>query len=110
MVLSSKIPLSAWMTLLVLGSADLITTASEIMVIPAIPDIISDFEITYSTSSWILSSYLISGAVMTPIAAKLSKIYGKKQVLLVLLGLYVIGTLSAGFATSMVSLTAARII
>jgi MFS family permease len=95
---------------LVLGSADLIATASETMVIPAIPDIISEFEITYSTSSWILSSYLISGAVMTPIAAKLSKIYGKKEVLLVLLGLYVIGTLSAGFSTSMLSLTAARII
>jgi MFS family permease len=80
------------------------------MVIPAIPDIISDFDITYSTSSWILSSYLTSGAVMTPIAAKLSKIYGKKNVLFVLLGLYIIGTLAAGFSTSMLSLTAARII
>jgi MFS family permease len=79
------------------------------MVIPAIPDIISEFEITYSTSSWILSSYLISGAVMTPIAAKLSNIYGRKKILLVLLGLYIIGTVSAGFSTNMLSLTAARI-
>ena len=80
------------------------------MLIPGIPDIISDFGISYSTSSWILSSYLISGAVMTPIAAKLSKIYGKKPVLLVLFGLYVIGTVTAGFATSMLLLTAAIII
>ena len=108
--MSSKIPLSAWITLFVLGSADLISTASETMVIPAIPDIIFDFGITYSTSAWILSSYLISGAVMTPIAAKLSKIYGKKKILFVLLGLYIIGTLSAGFSTSMLSLTASRII
>lgn len=109
-VLSNKIPLSAWISLFVLGSADLISTTSETMVIPAIPDIISDFDITYSTSSWILSSYLISGAVMTPIAAKLSKIYGKKKILLVLLGLYIIGTLAAGLSTSMLSLSAARII
>jgi MFS family permease len=108
--MSSKIPLSSWITLFVLGSADLISTASETMVIPAIPDIIFDFGITYSTSAWILSSYLISGAVMTPIAAKLSKIYGKKKILFVLLGLYIIGTLSAGFSTSMLSLTASRII
>lgn len=47
---------------------------------------------------------------MTPIAAKLSKIYGKKPVLLVLFGLYVIGTVTAGFATSMLLLTAAIII
>lgn len=46
---------------------------------------------------------------MTPIAAKLSNIYGRKKILLVLLGLYIIGTVSAGFSTNMLSLTAARI-
>ena len=52
------------------------------MLLPAIPDIIRDFHINYSTSSWILTAYLISGAVMTPIAGKLSDIYGKKKILI----------------------------
>jgi MFS family permease len=49
------------------------------------------FHINYSTSSWILTAYLISGAVMTPIAGKLSDIYGKKKILLIIMATYTIG-------------------
>lgn len=107
---NNMIPRSAWIILFILGSIDLISTASETMIIPAIPDIIEDFGLTYSNSSWILSSFLISGAVMTPIAAKLSIIYGRKKVLLLLIMLYIIGTLSAGFSPNMVFLIISRII
>lgn len=51
---------------------------AETMIIHAIPDLINDFEISYSTSSLILSTHLIAGAAATPIAGKLSDIYSKK--------------------------------
>ena len=51
----------------------------ETMLIPAIPYLINDFEISYNTSSWILTAYLVAGAVMTPIIGKLSDVYGKKR-------------------------------
>jgi MFS family permease len=50
---------------------------AETMLIPAITDIIQDFQVSYSMSSWILTTYLVTGAVTTPIAGKLSDIYGK---------------------------------
>lgn len=106
----NKIPQIAWFTLFILGSVDLISTAGETMIIPAIPDIINEFNITYSDSSWILSSYLIAGAVMTPVASKLSIIFGKKEILLTLMILYVIGTLLAGFAMNFSFLIVARVI
>jgi MFS family permease len=81
----AKIKQSPWMTLAILSSIGLITMYAETMLLPAIPDIIRDFHINYSTSSWILTAYLISGAVMTPIAGKLSDIYGKKKVLLIIM-------------------------
>ncbi|MBI1829233.1 MAG: MFS transporter [Thaumarchaeota archaeon] len=81
----------------------------ETMVLPAIPDFIKDFGISYNTSSWILSSYLIAGAVMTPIAGKLSDIYGKKKILLIVMMIYSAGILAGGFANSLPSLLAARI-
>ncbi|SRR5215204_2806379 len=74
-----KIPKKTWLTLAILGSSLLITMYGETMLLPAIPDIIRDFNITYSTSSWILTAYLVAGAVMTPIAGKLSDIYGRKK-------------------------------
>jgi MFS family permease len=44
----------------------------ETMLLPAIPDIIRDFKISYNTSTWILTAYLISAAVMTVIDGQLS--------------------------------------
>src|SRR5215212_6843472 len=66
----SNITRSAWTTLVILSCLGLITMYGETMVLPAIPDFIRDFNIQYNTSSWILSSYLIAGAVMTPIAGR----------------------------------------
>ena len=62
------------------------------MLLPFISDIIRDFDISYGPNpSWILTAYLISGAVMTPIAGKLSDIYGRKKMVLVIFIIYIIG-------------------
>jgi MFS family permease len=70
---------SGWKTLIILSCLGLIVMFDETMILPAIPDFIRDFNISYSTSSWLLSAYLIAAAVMTPIGGKLSDIYGKKK-------------------------------
>jgi MFS family permease len=80
------------------------------MVIPAIPDLIKGFHISYSMSSWILTAYLITAAVMTPIAGKLSDIYGKKKVLLIIMIVYAVGVSVAGFATNIYFMLVARTI
>src|SRR3712207_4461171 len=99
---------SAWITLAILSCLGLITMYGETMVLPAIPDFIQYFNISYSTSSWILSSYLIAGAVMTPIAGRLSDIYGKKKMLLIVMAVYSTGILAGGFANSIEFMLAAR--
>src|SRR5688572_25822756 len=101
---------SAWTTLVILSCLGLITMYGETMVLPAIPDFIRDFNISYNTSSWILSSYLIAGAVMTPIAGRLSDIYGKKKILLVIMVIYAIGVSIAGFASDVYFMIFARAI
>jgi MFS family permease len=81
---------------------------AETMLVPAIPDLINDFNISYSTSSWILTTYLITGAVMTPIAGKLSDIYGKKKILLIIMIFYTTGVSIAGFSTNIDFMLMAR--
>jgi MFS family permease len=80
------------------------------MLLPAIPEIMQDFSISYGTAAWIFSSYLIVAAVMTPIAGKMSDLYGKKKVLLVLLTMYAAGIAAGGFADNISFLLASRII
>src|ERR671918_2284856 len=95
-----KIPASSWTVVIILSSVATMVLYAETMLIPAIPDLINDFNISYSTSSWILTTYLITGAVMTPIAGKLSDIYGKKKILLIVMLLYTTGVSIAGFSTN----------
>ena len=83
-----KIPFYAWKVLGVLSLVATMVMYAETMLIPAIPDLIKDFGTSYSMSSWILTAYLVSGAVMTPIAGKLSDIYGKKKILLAIMAIY----------------------
>ncbi|KAA2283126.1 MFS transporter [Candidatus Nitrosocosmicus sp. SS] len=70
-----------WILLAILGSIAIVVEYAETMLFPAIPDIIKEFEMNYNSSSWILSGYLITAAVMAPIAGKLSDVYGKKRYL-----------------------------
>jgi hypothetical protein len=64
--------------------------------------------VVLSGSSWILTIYLLTGAVTTPIAGKLSDVYGKKKVLLVVLIVYITGVSIAGFSTNISILLIAR--
>ena len=87
-----KISKDAWITLAILSLIGLIIVYGETMIIPAIPDLVEDFNIPYNTTAWILTAYLIAGAVATPIVGKLSDIYGKKRILLLIMIIYTAGT------------------
>ena len=58
----SDIHRSGWRTLIILSCLGLIVMFDETMILPAIPDFIRDFNISYSTSSWLLSAYIIAGS------------------------------------------------
>ena len=105
-----KYTTSPWMTLAILSSLGIIATSAETMVLPAIPDFINELTISYGDSSWILAALLVTGAVMTPIAGKLSDIYGKKKILLIILGVYVLGLLLGSLAFNFLTLVTARAI
>jgi MFS family permease len=99
---------SGWRTLIILSSLGLIVLFDEMMILPAIPDFIRDFNISYSTSSWLLSAYIIAAAVMTPIGGRLSDIYSKKKVLLIVISVYIVGVLAGRFADNIEVMLAAR--
>lgn len=109
-LVNQKVPRKAWMSLAILGSALLIAMYGETMLLPAIPDIIEEFDISYNTSSWILSAYLIAGAVATPLGGKLSDIYGRKKMVMIILIIYIIGITLGGIASNITFLIVARVI
>ena len=57
----------------------------ETMLLPVISDIIREFDITHSISSGVFTSFVISALISTTIVSKLSDIYGRKMILLIVL-------------------------
>ena len=105
---SDKIPTSAWKTIIILSCVGMIVMFDETMIIPAIPDFVEEFGISYSASSWMLSAYIIAAAVMTPIAGRLSDIHGQKKILLIIIPIYIVGVLVGRFATNIEIMLFAR--
>ena len=101
---------SPWITLAILSGLGIVAMSSETMVLPAIPEFIVDLDISYEDSSWILAAPLVTGAVMTPIAGKLSDTYGKKRMLLIILGIFILGLVVGALSTNFLSLVTARVL
>ena len=105
---ADKIPRSAWKTLAILSSIATLVMYTETMLVPSLPTIISEFNLSYSLSPWILTTYLIVGAVMTPVTSSLAEIYGKRKILLVVMGVYAVGVALGGLTTDFYSFIIAR--
>src|SRR5438045_7406997 len=80
------------------------------MVPPALLTIQHDLNTTTAGAAWILSAYLISASVITPIAGRLGDMFGKKRVLVLMLVVLAAGTALAGLASSIGLLIVARVI
>ncbi|AVK61007.1 MFS transporter [Lactobacillus sp. CBA3605] len=59
-------------------------------------------------SVWVITSFLLTSAVMTLIFGKLGDIFGRKRIIQLALGLFMIGSLLSGLSTSMLTLILAR--
>ena len=105
---ADKIPSSAWKTLAILSSIATLVMYTETMLVPSLPDIISEFNLPYSISPWILTTYLIVGAVMTPVTSSLAEMYGKRKILLIVMGVYAVGVTVGGLTTDLYSFLVAR--
>jgi MFS family permease len=53
---------------------------------------------------------LVTGAIMTPIAGKFSDVYGKKKVLVLIMGIYTAGTLVGGISHDFVLMILSRVV
>ena len=80
------------------------------LVAPALLAIQHDLRTTTAGAAWILSAYLLSASVVTPIAGRLGDMFGKKRLLVIVLVVLAAGTALAGLATSISVMIVARVI
>ena len=77
---------------------------------PAIPAIADEFDADQSLASWVMSIYMITGAVMTILIGRFSDIFGAKKMLLLMMVIYTAATAVAGFSQDISTLLTIRAI
>ncbi|MBI1758686.1 MAG: MFS transporter [Actinobacteria bacterium] len=96
------------MTLVAVGTAVLSYALMQTMVVPALHVLQQDMRTTATWSAWILSVFLLTSAATTPLLSRLADRYGRRRMLLVVLGIYLVGTVGAAAVNSIGLLIACR--
>ncbi|GIF46112.1 MFS transporter [Asanoa ferruginea] len=75
----------------------------------AVPSVVDDIG-GFSQFPWLFSIYLLAQAVTVPVYGKLADLFGRKPVILWGIGVFLVGSLLCGFATSMAMLIVFRVV
>jgi len=105
-------PISDFHRSLVLGTIMLATFMVSIeatIVATAMPRVAGELG-GFSYYSWVFSAFLLAQSATTPIYGKLSDMFGRKPVLIAGVVVFLAGSLLCGFASSMPSLIAFRVL
>jgi DHA2 family multidrug resistance protein len=99
-----------WLVLLTVMVGTLLIGLDRTVVNLALPDVISEFGITVSTSTWIATAYIISNAIFVPVFGKLGDLFGNRVIYLWSFVGFIIVSVLAGLAWSFGSLVFFRVI
>jgi EmrB/QacA subfamily drug resistance transporter len=80
------------------------------LVAPALGTIGTDLGVSTTDASWVLTAYLLSASVLTPILGRLGDMVGKRKVIIVVLALLLVGTVLAALAPNLGVLIVARVL
>ena len=80
------------------------------MVNPVLPTVAAALDTDQATVTWVLTAYLVSASVFTPIIGRVGDKVGKERMLVVALAALAVGSLLAAIASSIGVMIAARVI
>ena len=85
----------------------LLASLDQTIVSTALPTIVGDLG-GLSHLSWVVTAYLLASTVVTPLYGKLGDLYGRKLMLRVAIGLFLVGSALCGLSQNMSELIAFR--
>jgi EmrB/QacA subfamily drug resistance transporter len=80
------------------------------LVIPVLTTVQHDLHTTQSAVTWVLTAYLLSASIMTPILGRVGDMVGKERVFVATLVALAVGSLLAAIAPSIAIMIVARVI
>lgn len=92
----------------VLAIAGLASSFMFTLVVPIQAKLPELLDASREDTAWVVTSTLLASAVITPIAGRLGDMYGKRRIVLVLLGVLVLGSVIAALSPGIVGVVVGR--
>src|SRR5690348_12806190 len=67
----------------------------------SLPHVAGGLGVSYDESTWVLTSYLVSNAVVLPLSAWLSRVFGRKRYYMLCVAVFTVSSLLCGLAPSL---------
>ena len=80
------------------------------LVAPALPALQHDLHTSEDGVSWVLTAYLLSASVATPLIGRLGDMHGKERLLVIALAVLAVGTLVSALATTLTVMLVGRVV
>jgi EmrB/QacA subfamily drug resistance transporter len=97
-------------TLAILSISGLAFALSQTLVAPALPYIQHALGASTTGATWVLTAYLLSASIATPVIGRLGDMFGKEHVLLATLVAFGVGSLICALSHSLGLLIAGRVV
>ena len=98
------------LTLGILTFAATAYALQQTMVVPALPELQRELDASTTWVTWVVTGFLLSAAVLTPILGKLGDRFGKERLLVISLVVFLVGCVGCAFAPDIWTLIAFRIV
>ncbi|MBB4697571.1 MFS transporter [Paractinoplanes abujensis] len=103
-----RIPLNA--TFAVLAASVVVYTLMQSLLTPVLATMVTELHTTQGTVTWVLTAYLLSASIFTPIMGRVGDMLGKRGVLVFTLLALALGSLLAALATNITVMIIARVV
>src|SRR5712664_3155433 len=93
--------INPWIVAIVVTLATFMELLDTAIATVALPHIAGGLAVSYDESTWVLTSYLVSNAVVLPLSAWLSRVFGRKRYYMTCVLLFTVSSLLCGLAPSL---------
>jgi len=88
-------------TLSSLALAALAYALAQTMIVPALPELQRQFDASPADATWLLTGFLLTAAVATPLLGRLGDMYGKERWLLISLAIFGLGSVVCALSSTL---------
>src|SRR5258705_878890 len=105
-----KVGINPWFIAITVTLATFMELLDTAIANVALPHIAGGLAVSADESTWVLTSYLVSNAVVLPLSAWLSRMFGRKRYYMICVTLFTVSSLLCGMAPSLGALIFFRVL